>query len=211
MSEELPRPHKPIPFTPENFAQFAAGADPERISEAAHLSAQALVHRGRDNDDPEVTDRLIRLADEQGLELIAELWSQSPAHSLPGALWRLYAIRAATLRDPERISQYFKAGKERAQVDHVVAGVAEPPGANEVKIMADAILTGAFDGEFDVALERCAAFCSVVALGQALFADDREVASPEHASKLTHSAQRLARTAEELHFCARAWRIGELD
>ena len=39
-----------------------------------------------------------------------------------------------------------------------------------MKAMADAILSGAFDGEFDVALERSAAFCRVVALGQATLA-----------------------------------------
>ena len=37
----------------------------------------------------------------------------------------------------------------------------------------DAILTGAYTGEFDVALERFAAFCRVVALGQAVAADTR--------------------------------------
>ena len=58
----------------------------------------------------------MKLADEQGLEAIAEMWAESPARSLPGALWRLYALRAATVQDPERISVYFKAGKDTAQV-----------------------------------------------------------------------------------------------
>jgi hypothetical protein len=89
------------------------------------------------------------------------MWAESPARSLPGALWRLYALRAATVQDPERISVYFKAGKDTAQVSNVVAGAAEPPGADEMKTMADAILSGAFDGDFDVALERSAAFCRV--------------------------------------------------
>src|SRR6185312_17197740 len=115
-------------------------------------------------------------------------WAESPARSLPGALWRLYALRAATNQDPERISVYFKAGKDTAQVAHVVAGAAEPPGADEMKSMADAILSGAFDGEFDVALERSAAFCRVVALGQATLAVDRKAAHPEHAQALNKKA-----------------------
>ncbi|ASN50726.1 hypothetical protein [Sinomonas sp. R1AF57] len=205
------RPHKPKPFAPIDFEPFAGGADPARVSEAAHLAAQALVRRGRESDDPEITRRLVRLADEQGLESIAEMWSESPARSLPGALWRLYALRAATKRDPERISVYFKAGKDTAQVSHVVAGVAEPPGADELTAMADAILSGAFDGDFDVALERSAAFCRVVALGQATIADSAEWASTQHASKLTKSAHQLVKTAEDLEASANAWRRGQLD
>ncbi|HET7138868.1 MAG TPA: hypothetical protein VFI36_01790, partial [Arthrobacter sp.] len=139
------RHHKPKPFAPIDFEPFAGGPDPARVSEAAHLAAQALVRHGRDSDDPVITERLVKLTDEQGLEAIAEMWAESPARSLPGALWRLYALRAATVRDPERISVYFRAGKDTAQVSHVVAGAAEPPGAEEMRTMADAILSGAFD------------------------------------------------------------------
>ncbi|WP_285727010.1 hypothetical protein [Psychromicrobium xiongbiense] len=211
MSDDAPRPHKPVPLAPIDFEPFAGGADPARVSEAAHLAAQALVRHGRESDDPEVTARLVSLADQQGLEAIAEMWAESPARSLPGALWRLYALRAATLQDPERIAVYFTAGKDTAQVSHVVAGVAEPPGAAELTTMADAILSGAFDGDFDVALERTAAFCRVVALGQTRVADQREHSNQAHASKLTHSAQRLVKTAEDLEYSAEAWRRGELD
>ena len=85
------RHHKPKPFAPIDFEPFAGGADPARVSEAAHLAAQALVRHGRDSDDPVITKRLVKLADEQGLEAIAEMWAESPARSLPGALWRLRA------------------------------------------------------------------------------------------------------------------------
>ena len=210
-SSGAPRHHKPKPFAPIDFEPFAGGADPARVSEAAHLAAQALVRRGRDSDDPKVTRRLVKLADEQGLDAIAEMWAESPARSLPGALWRVYAPRAATMQNSERISVYFKAGRDTAQVSHVVAGAAEPPGADEMKQMADAILSGAFDGDFDVALERSAAFCRVVALGQATIADSAEHANESHASKLTRSSHQLVKTAEDLEHAANAWRLGELD
>lgn len=196
---------------PAGFESYEGGADPVRISEAAHLAARALVHHGRASEDPEVTHRLVKLADKQGLEAIAEMWAESPARSLPGALWRLYAIRASTQRDPQRIAEFFKAGQAVAQVSNVVAGAAEPPGAGEMREMADAILSGAFDGEFDVALERSAAFCRVVALGQANFADDAETSKPEYATELTRRSHRLIKTAEDLEASAEAWRRGHLD
>ncbi|MHA7269443.1 hypothetical protein [Arthrobacter sp. HLT1-20] len=210
-ANNTPRPHKPVPFSPADFEQFAGGIDPARVSEAAHLAARALVHSGRASNDPDVTKRLVKLADKQGLEAIAEMWAASPARSLPGALWRLYALRAATLQDPEGISVFFRAGQQKAQVANAVAGVAEPPGAEEITTMANAILSGAFDGDFDVALDRSAAFCRVVALGQATMAVEREAAHEEHAAALTRKAHQLVRTAEDLEGAAKSWRKGELD
>ncbi|GAB3553141.1 hypothetical protein GCM10027404_25020 [Arthrobacter tumbae] len=209
--DNSPRHHKPKPFAPVDFEVFPGGADPSRVSEAAHLAAHALVHHGRETDDPVVTQRLVQLADQQGLEAIAELWAESPARSLPGALWRLYALRAATQQNPEKIAAFFNAGKEVSQVSKVVAGVAEPPGADEVQQMADTILSGAFDGEFDVALERFAAFCRVVALGQTNHADDADTSNGAHATKLTRSSHQLVKTAEDLEHAAASWRRGELD
>jgi hypothetical protein len=210
-TNNTPRPHKPKPFAPADFEVFAGGVDPSRVSEAAHMAAHALVHHGRDADDPDVTRRLVELADQQGLEAIAEMWAESPARSLPGALWRLYALRAATQQNPERIAAYFASGKDVAQVSKVVAGVAEPPGAIEMTTMADTILSGAFEGDFDVALERFAAFCRVIALGQANHADDAELANSPRASKLTRNSQQLIKTAEDLEHAAASWRRGELD
>lgn len=210
-ARNAPRPHKPVPFAPADFEPFAGGTDPARVSEAAHLAARALVNSGRASNDPEITKRLVKLADKQGLEAIAEMWAASPARSLPGALWRLYALRAATLQDPEGISVFFRAGQQTAQVSNAVAGVAEPPGAEEITVMADAILSGAFDGDFDVALERSAAFCRVVALGQATIAEERTDAHPEHSAMLTKKAHQLVRTAEDLEGAAKSWRNGELD
>ncbi|MBP2412895.1 hypothetical protein JOF48_001694 [Arthrobacter stackebrandtii] len=210
-ASSAPRPHKPVPFAPADFEPFAGGTDPARVSEAAHLAARALVRGGRESNDPEVTKRLVKLADKQGLEAIAEMWAASPARSLPGALWRLYALRAATLQDPEGISVFFRAGQQTAQVANAVAGVAEPPGAEEITDMANAILSGAFDGDFDVALERSAAFCRVIALGQATLASEREAAHAEHSAALTKKAHQLVRTAEDLEGAAKSWRKGELD
>lgn len=208
---DAPRHHKPKPFAPVDFEPFAGGPDPARVSEAAHLAAQALVHHGRKSDDPAVTRRLIKLADKEGLEAIAEMWAESPPRSLPGALWRLYALRAATQQNPDRMAAFFKAGRDTAQVSNVVAGVAEPPGADEVRHMADAILSGAFDGDFDVALERSAAFCRVVALGQTKFADDSDASNETRSSRLTRNSHQLVKTAEDLEAAAASWRRGELD
>ncbi|RLY91711.1 hypothetical protein EAE32_10860 [Kocuria tytonicola] len=199
--------HSPVKFSPEKFEAHEGGTDPARVSEAAHLAAQALVSRGRRSRDPEVRERLVRLTDEQGLEGIAELWAEAPALSLPGALWRLYALRAAARTDPWRMSRWFAAGRHAAQVSHVVAGVADPPGAEEICEVADTILSGAFHGEFDVALERFAAFCRVIAVGQEHTLDVAGLRTRDPWERIP----RLLRTAEELEAAAEQWRRGHLE
>lgn len=210
------------------FEHLEGGLDPEAVSQAVHTSAWAILTQGRENRDPQVTARLVDFTDHYGLEAIAEMWAQAPAVSLPGALWRIYALRDTVRKAPELIGRYYGLGQEGAQVSRIVAGVADPPQAAEVVRTIDAILTGAYTGEFDLALDRFAAFCRVVALGEAVAADARDVvASPDRTaraqeffadpgsspegSRLTKAARRLVTTAEELEAAASAWRHGQLD
>lgn len=203
--------HRRPKFTePAVFDQREGGADPAAISQAAHDTAHALVYHGRDSEDPEITERFIKLAETEGIEAIAELWADSPPRSLAGSLWRIYAIRAAVQKNAERMSEYYRLGRSDS-VPHAVAGVAEPPTAEEMTRLADMVLAGMYTGDIDVAFDRAAAFCRVVARGQALWAGRHERVSPEDARRLTSRADQLLRTAEDLEGSARAFRAGTLD
>src|SRR5699024_4339789 len=107
----------------------------------------------------------------EGLDTVAGLWSDSPANTLPGALWRLYVLRDWVRRDPRTVADRYRTGVERAEVHDVVAGVAALQGPEEVSALVDAVLSGVFAGDLAVALERAAAFCRVLATGAALDAD----------------------------------------
>jgi len=189
---------------------FLGGPDPAQRIEAAHLTASALVSHGRSEGDPELTARLVALADEHGLDEIAELWAARPALTLPGVLWRVYALRAGIQGDPVGMARAFDDGRRRAPIHEAVAGVADPPGPVEVQDLADAVLAGAFAGDLALALERAAAFCHVVATGWALAADDLAAHDPG-VQRLTNQAAALARTGTELEAAARRWRAGELS
>jgi len=174
------RPRRPVLVGPAAADQLVGGADPAELVQAAHATAEALVRHGRSGGD-EVAARLVALTDEHGLDEIALLWADRPADSLPGALWRLYALRAGIRGQSDLIARAFDAGRHRAPVHEAVAGVADPPGPAEVRALADDVLTGAFVGDLDVALERAAAFCRVVSTGWALLADDVAAGGPEDA------------------------------
>ena len=84
----------------EFFAEIVGGEDPARVSEAADRAANLLVRGARDADDPDVAERVLHLAETEGIETIAEVWSGSPADSLAGCLWRLFVLRSWVYADP---------------------------------------------------------------------------------------------------------------
>ena len=169
--------HRPTQRDATYFDAFVGGIDPAAVSEAADRAAALLVRGARESDDHAVTERLLHLADTEGIEAIAEVWSASPAGSLAGCLWRLYLLRSWVYADPAGVAREFEAGQAQAQVARVVAGVAEPPGPEELKAMVDEVLRGIAGGDFADVLFRAAAFSRVVATGRAGLPDpsDQEV------------------------------------
>jgi hypothetical protein len=167
------RPHH-RPVTPGEgfFEDLAGGPDPARLSESAERAAYLLVRGAHDADEGAVAERLVRLADTEGLETLAELWAGAPADSLAGCLWRLYVLRTWVYADPHRAAAEFEAGRTRAQVARVVAGVADPPGPEELKTMVDQVLRGIAESDFADVLFRASAFARVVATGRAVLSTD---------------------------------------
>ena len=202
MSDDRRQPRRPAMMSPAAMEAFGGTVDPMREIEAAHQTAAVLVHAGRAANNPTVTARLVDLVEELGLSTVADLWAHRPARSLPGALWRLYVLREWVRRAPDEASLDYSAGVRFADVDHAVAGAAEPPGPSEVTTLADAILAGVFEGDLAVALERAAAFCRVVAAGRADRSEGEEAAT---------RAAHLLDTADDLTAAASLWRQGELS
>lgn len=193
-------PRRPSYQEPAALEALGERIDPIADLQAAHESAAALLRAGRAADDPAVTQRLVALVDEIGLPTLADLWAARPAHSLPGAVYRLYLVREWIRSDPDAVAREYAAGVRSTEASHAVAG-AEPPGPEEVRRVADEILRGAFTGDFALALERASAFCHVVVSGRAELA---------RRSTDLGRAGRLQQLARDLSTCARLWRAGTL-
>src|SRR4051812_12035165 len=207
MSESDHRAHRrPAFFTESALEAHGPAYDPTEQIHVAHETALALVHAGRAAADPAVTQKLVALVDDIGLSTLAELWSQRPPRSLPGALWRLYVLREWVQRDAVAAAHDFSTGRAAAPVPNVIAGVAEPPTPEALRMLLDAVLHGVFAGDLAVALERAGAFCRVVVAGRVTRADDVEPADPEAAHALTRSSSSLLQTAEDLEAAAVLWR-----
>lgn len=182
---------------------------------ASHRLAQetswALLDRVRSVADHEVVERVVALAAGNGIEDIAELWSDAGSHSLAGQLWRIYLLRRIVESDPPGTAELFRAGLAAAQtIDPVVAGVAEPIAPDSIAALCETILRGVFTGDLAVALERASSYCRVMSLGAAAIADERDAVDDEHAAELTTRALRYSSFANDLRAGARRWRDGTL-
>ncbi|MGF1645571.1 MAG: hypothetical protein ACFCVF_01390 [Kineosporiaceae bacterium] len=227
-------PRRPARLTDAvtNAAESAAAAarDPAARLEAAHTSAAAVVARLGDPTDDRARARMTSAIDsDDGLEAAARLWAAAAPVSLPGALWRLVALRHGVRHHPVEASRDFDAGRAHVPVAEVVAGVADPPGPLEVRQLVDDVLAGVGGVDFDTTLERAAAFARVMAVGRSFRADDLDrsaspgtapgsgpgeepgPAEPDDAGRLTRSAAALVTMAGHLEAAARAWRAGSLD
>lgn len=203
---------RPVKLPIQAFDSFVGGEDPAQASRLARNTAQALLHRVREADDPEVIERTVGYARTNGLADLAELWSNANPHSLPGSLWRLYLVHEAIAQDPDTSSYIYRRGVSVDQsINTIVAGAVEPTGPLEIRTLIETIFRGAFSGDFEDALDRAAAFCSVMSLGSASIAADFETSNPDRASRATKRSARYLGFAKDLAASARLWRRGLLD
>ncbi len=184
--------HKPSLPGKDLFEAQSGEPDPAERAAAGHRIANLLVRGPLNADDEGMVERVLHLADEEGLSVIAELWAPAGSNTVAGALWRLYALRTWVYRQPEQAAEEFAAGKRFAPVSEVLAGVIDPPGPEEVIALVDTVVRGIVTSDFDVTLDRAAAFANIVGVGRAHL--ERE--DPQSAARLVDMAKALHRAAE---------------
>src|SRR3954466_10551575 len=112
MSEQpAPRHHRPLLPGAGRFETLTGDDDPAVRSEAADRCATLLVRGAHDTGDEQVVSRVVHLAETEGLDTLADLWSGSPPDSLAGCLWRLYLLRSWVYADPAAAAQEFDPGR----------------------------------------------------------------------------------------------------
>ena len=90
MSGERRTPRRPAMLDAEDAEYIVGDEDPAQGSALAHSSAWALMGVGDDEIGPDAVRSLRDTVRAEGVDLLAPLWSRSPATTLPGAMWRLY-------------------------------------------------------------------------------------------------------------------------
>lgn len=199
------------PVLQANFS-WAVGADDAGASHRlAQETSWALLNRVKQVADPVIVERVIEAASGDGIDDIAELWSNESTHSLAGVLWRMYLLRRIVEADTSGAADLFARGSARiGTIDPIVAGALEPVTPGSIAALCDEILRGAFTGDLGDALDRAAAYSRVMAAGAADLADLRDPHDESQGSELTVRALRYQKIARELDAGARRWRDGTL-
>ena len=196
------RHHRPIRRADlEALAGASAEIEPFARAELAAVTAAAVITHGRSAESASLVD----LADRVGLDTLAELWRMEQPSSLPGALWALYLLRRWCQSNGAEVTRLWRAGRPYAPADEVVAGVADDADPPAIEALADAVLSGAYTGDFAVALERAAAFFRVIATGRRESAGSGD----ERGTQLT-LATRNDEVADGLTVAAAGWRANPL-
>ena len=203
--------HRPARFSNDWFERVEGDVDPVVRLQLASETAQALLARVRSGADPAVVERILRLASEDGIDTVAELWSHARPHSLPGALWRVNLLHAVVTQRADEAAVLYQQGADALPTAAaVVAGVPAPASPAELRSLSETILRGVFAGDFALALERASAFAVVTAAGAVEAAHQDEAAQPERARDRTRLAAALTDIAGDLRICARLWRSESL-
>lgn len=225
------RPARPGQLEQALAENIAGGVDPEQLSAISHATAWALLSHVHTTDDPAVVQRTLTLVDHEGVDVIAELWSDAAPDSLPGILWRLYIMRTWMRKQRDSIARLWRIGEPIATSASAIAGVDAAPTEADIERLADSILTGAFRGDFAIALERAATFVDVIVIGlrvesrrlharaQAMADVDSPIVGTTQdirdahtqAARMLHTAANLQTTAKDLRAGAHLWRRGRLE
>lgn len=211
------RPSRPAQMDPAMLAQIEGGTDPQIVNEISHTSAAVLLNRVHKTQSPEIVERVLNLVENEGIEVIADLWSQAQPDSLPGMLFRLYLLRGSLRKQREAYAEYWNLGEPSATSASAITGVDESPTKEDIARLADSILSGAFTGDFAVALYRASAFSAIISRGMRTYAKKLS----QNAQDSSSSAQKIANV---LHTCAnmhalsldfasgaKLWQAGKLD
>ena len=186
----------------------ALGVNPAQRSEIAHETASAFLARGKSLASKNMRRALVDFTDKHGLDTLADLWSQSHPVSLPGALWRLYLVRAVIRQNPADFANLFARGAENLRsIEMFLNSPADILSGEDLLGNWDSILSGIFSGDISSALDRAGAVARAISAGAISISWDDEFDS----IYLTARAIEWNLVAEELGLAAKEEQRGGLS
>lgn len=201
-------PRRPAMLDAEQAENIPGAEDGAISSEVAHLVAQTLLGIEKESDDK--VQRLRQLLESGGVDTVSELWSNSPAGTLPGTLWRLYLVYQWYLRDPQLVNKRFQQGLATQIIGEVFSrDHCEKSVAALMDKLAELWRAETSIAQLAPLLERTSDFLKVLASG--VSADWIKDARDELADPVTLRPEALLQTARDLKLSAGAAQVNRLN
>ncbi|WP_288814712.1 hypothetical protein [uncultured Varibaculum sp.] len=201
-------PRRPAMLDAEQAENIPGAEDAASSSEVAHLVAQTLL--GIEKESDENVQRLRQLLESGGIDTVSELWSTSPASTLPGTLWRLYLVYQWYLRNPQLVNERFQQGLAALDIGDIFSREhSDKSVANLMDKLAALWQAQTSIAELAPLLDRVSDFLQVLASGVSAewIKDSRD----ELADSVTLRPQALLQTADDLKLSARAAKANHLN
>ena len=201
-------PRRPAMLDAEQAENIPGAEDAASSSEVAHLVAQTLL--GIEKESDENVQRLRQLLESGGIDTVSELWSTSPAGTLPGTLWRLYLIYQWYLRDPQLVNERFQQGLAALEIGDIFSREHSDKSVTNLMDRLAALWQAQTSiAELAPLLDRVSDFLQVLASGVSAewIKDSRD----ELADSVTLRPQALLQTADDLKLSARAAKANHLN
>ena len=201
-------PRRPAMLDAEQAENIPSAEDAASSSEVAHLVAQTLL--GIEKESDENVQRLRQLLESGGIDTVSELWSTSPASTLPGTLWRLYLVYQWYLRNPQLVNERFQQGLAAVDIGDIFSREhSDKSVANLMDKLAALWQAQTSIAELAPLLDRVSDFLQVLASGVSAewIKDSRD----ELADAVTLRPQALLQTADDLKLSARAAKANHLN
>ncbi|WP_311588762.1 hypothetical protein [Varibaculum massiliense] len=201
-------PRRPAMLDAEQAENIPGAEDAASSSEVAHLVAQTLL--GIEKESDENVQRLRQLLESGGIDTVSELWSTSPASTLPGTLWRLYLVYQWYLRDPQLVNERFQQGLAALDIGDIFSREhSDKSVANLMDKLAALWQAQTSIAELAPLIDRVSDFLQVLASGVSAewIKDSRD----ELADAVTLRPQALLQTADDLKLSARAAKVNHLN
>lgn len=201
-------PRRPAMLDAEQAENIPGAEDAASSSGVAHLVAQTLL--GIEKESDENVQRLRQLLESGGIDTVSELWSTSPASTLPGTLWRLYLVYQWYLRDPQLVNERFQQGFAALDIGDIFSREhSDKSVANLMDKLAALWQAQTSIAELAPLLDRVSDFLQVLASGVSAewIKDSRD----ELADAVTLRPQALLQTADDLKLSARAAKANHLN
>ena len=201
-------PRRPAMLDAEQAENIPGAEDGAISSEVAHLVAQTLL--GMEKESDENVQRLRQLLESGGIDTVSELWSSSPAGTLPGTLWRLYLVYQWYLRDPNLVNERFQQGLAALKIREVFSSQhCEKSVAALMEKLAALWKAQVSIAQLAPLLDRVSDFLQVLASG--VSAEWIKDARDELADPVTLRPEALLQTASDLKLSARAAQANRLN